>query len=64
MSRCRDLSKNKQNIVVQGHVKNVDRYLMAADGFTIATFNVENYFLTPYSTRKEKAEVSREKAAS
>jgi len=37
--------------------------LMAADGFTIATFNVENYFLTPYSTRKEKAEVSREKVS-
>ena len=32
----------------------------AATNFTVATFNVENYFLSPYETLKKKAEVSRE----
>ncbi len=35
----------------------------AATNFTDATFNVENYFLSPYETRKKKAEVSREKVS-
>ncbi len=35
----------------------------AATNFTVATFNVENYFLSPYETRKKKAEVSREKVS-
>jgi len=37
--------------------------VMAAGSFTVATFNVENYFLTPYATRKEKTEASREKVS-
>jgi predicted extracellular nuclease len=35
----------------------------AATNFTIATFNVENYFLSPFETRKKKTEVSREKVS-
>ena len=37
--------------------------VMAADSFTVATYNVENYFLTPYATRKGKTLASREKVA-
>ncbi len=37
--------------------------LTAAERFTVATFNVENYFLTPFGTRKAKPEVSRAKVA-
>ena len=36
---------------------------MAADSFTVATYNVENYFLKPYATRKGKTLASREKVA-
>ena len=35
----------------------------AATNFTVATFNVENYFPSPFETRKKKAEVSREKVS-
>ena len=34
----------------------------AATNFTVATFNVENYFLSPFETRKKKAEVSKRKS--
>ena len=33
----------------------------AADTFTVATFNVENYFLTKFGTRPVKPEISRSK---
>jgi len=35
----------------------------AAESFTVATFNVENYFLTKFGTRKVKPEASRAKVA-
>ena len=35
--------------------------VIAADTFTVATFNVENYFLTPFATRKAKTKESRAK---
>ena len=38
-------------------------WAIAADTFTVATFNVENYFLTPFATRKSKSAVSRAKVA-
>ena len=38
-------------------------WAIAADTFTVATFNVENYFLTPFATRKSKPAVSRAKVA-
>jgi len=38
-------------------------WAIAADTFTVATFNVENYFLTPFATRKSKTTVSRAKVA-
>jgi len=36
-------------------------WVIAADTFTVATFNVENYFLTPFAARKAKTVVSRSK---
>ena len=35
--------------------------IQAADTFTVATFNVENYFLTKFGTRPVKPEISRSK---
>lgn len=37
------------------------RALSAADTFTVASYNVENYFLSPFGTRKAKSAVSRAK---
>lgn len=37
--------------------------IQAADTFTVATFNVENYFLTKFGTRSVKPELSRSKVA-
>jgi endonuclease/exonuclease/phosphatase family metal-dependent hydrolase len=37
--------------------------IFAAESFTVATFNVENYFLTQFGTRPVKPEISRAKVA-
>ena len=37
--------------------------VQGGETFTVATFNVENYFLTPFGTRKAKSEASRAKVA-